>query len=96
MNPQSFPPINSPILLPNDPTVFPVYPNLTITKRICKAKIAVMRYIPFTSASINVLLYDENDIVIDTRGFVLDLPEFLDWGNDDKFLVNWVKQKLTK
>jgi len=89
-------PLNNPIILPNDQSVFPVYPNLTITKRICKAKISVMRYIPFVSASINVLLYDENDIVIDTRGYVLELPEFADWGTDDKWLVNWVKQKLTK
>ena len=88
--------MDEPIEIPKeDPTTFIVYPNFSITKRIVKAKLGVMDYIPFVSAKISVLLLDETDCVVDSRIFSLELPEFGYWGTDDKFLINWVKTKLT-
>ena len=87
--------INEPIEIPKDDiTMFNVYPNFSITKRIVKAKIGVMDYIPFTSAKISVLLYDENYCVVDSRIYLLDGGDFQQWGTDDKFLINWIKSKL--
>ena len=87
--------LNEPIEIPKDDiTMFNVYPNFSITKRIVKAKIGVMDYIPFTSAKISVLLYDDNYSVVDSRIYLLDSVDFLQWGTDDKYLINWVKTKL--
>lgn len=89
--------MNEPIEIPKeDPTVFIVYPNFSITKRIVRAKLGVMDYIPFVSAKISVLLLDDTECVVDSRIYSLELPEFAGWGTDDKFLINWVKSKLTQ
>jgi hypothetical protein len=73
---------------------FNIYPNITITKKIVRGVLRVSEYIPFIKANIMVVLFDENDKVIDNRCYVLDGEDFLNWGNDDKYLVNWVKTKL--
>ena len=87
--------LNELIEIPKDDiTMFNVYPNFSITKRIVKAKIGVMEYIPFTSAKISVLLYDDNYCVVDSRIYLLENPDFALWGTDDKFLINWIKTKL--
>lgn len=78
----------------DDATMFNVYPNFSITKRVVKAKIGVMEYIPFTSAKISVLLIDDTYSVVDSRIMLLENPDFANWGTDDKFLLNWVKSKL--
>lgn len=74
---------------------FNVYPNITITQRVVKARFAVADYIPFTRARIMCILYDENDKAIDNRTYMLEGEDFLNWGSDDKYLVNWIKTKLT-
>lgn len=87
--------INEPIEIPKDDvTTFNVYPNFSITKRIVKAKIGVMEYIPFTSAKISVLLIDDAYSVVDSRIMLLENPDFANWGTDDIFLLKWVKSKL--
>jgi len=87
--------INEPIEIPkDDATTFNVYPNFSITKRIVKAKLGVMEYIPFTSAKISVLLFDDTYSVVDSRIMLLENPDFANWGTDDKFLISWVKSKL--
>ena len=73
---------------------FNVYPNITITKKVVRAVLRVSEYIPFIKATIMVVLFEENDKVIDNRCYVLDGEDFLNWGNDDKYLVNWIKNKL--
>jgi hypothetical protein len=78
----------------DDATTFNVYPNFSITKRIVKAKIGVTEYLPFTSAKISVLLFDDTYSVVDSRIMLLENPDFANWGTDDKFLLNWVKSKL--
>ena len=75
---------------------FNVYPNITITKKIVKTTIRVCEYVPFTKAVLSVLLLDENDIGLENKIFVMDVTNgFLEWGSDDKYLVNWVKEKLS-
>ena len=74
---------------------FNLYPNITITRKIVKVRFAVMEYIPFTQARIMCILYDEDDRAIDNRAFMLEKEDFLNWGSDDKYLVNWIKTKLT-
>ena len=74
---------------------FNVYPNITISQKIVRARFTVMDYIPFTSARLMCVLYDEHDKAIDDRAYMLEGEDFLNWGSDDKYLVNWIKTKLT-
>jgi hypothetical protein len=73
---------------------FNVYPNITITKKVVRGILRVSEYIPFIKASILVMLFDENDKLIDNRIYIIEGEDFLNWGTDDKYLVNWVKNKL--
>lgn len=75
---------------------FNVYPNINITKKVVRAVIRISEYIPFTKANIIVILFDETDKVIDNRVYVLDGDDFLNWGNDDKYVVNWIKNKISQ
>jgi hypothetical protein len=73
---------------------FNVYPNITITKKVVKGILRVSEYIPFVKANVAVMLFDENDKIIDNRFYIIDGDDFLNWGNDDKYLVNLIKNKL--
>ena len=73
---------------------FNIYPNINVSKKIVSGKISVYEYIPFTSARISLLLFDENNIAIDNKFFLLEGEDFLSWGTDDKYLITWVKTKL--
>ena len=75
---------------------FNVYPNITITKKVVSGRISVFNYIPFQSAGIAVMLNDENGVCVDNRVFTLDASNgFGEWGNNDLFIINWVKTKLS-
>jgi hypothetical protein len=73
---------------------FNIYPNINVSKKIVSGKISVYEYIPFTSARVSCLLCDENNSAIENRCFFLEGEDFLSWGTDDKYLINWVKKKL--
>ncbi len=76
---------------------FNIYPNITITRRIVSGRISVFDYIPFESARIAVMLKDEDGLAIDNRLFTLDVSNgFDEWGNNDSFLIAWVKNKLSE
>jgi len=80
----------------NNSPDFNIYPNITTTKKIVSGTLSVFNYIPFQSAQIAVMLKDENGIGIDNRIYTLDETNgFNDWGSNDAFLINWVKNKLS-
>lgn len=73
----------------------PVYPNLKKIIKMVRARYNVFDYIPFTSCKISVQLFSDEDRPVETRIYELNKENgFLDWGNDDKFLSDWVKAKL--
>jgi hypothetical protein len=50
----------------------------------------------FESLSMSVLFFDENDKLIDAKKMVLDQTNgYNEWGNDDKFIITWIKQQLS-
>lgn len=80
----------------SNPCDFNIYPNITITKKIVSGRISVFSYIPFQSAGIAVMLNDENGVCVDNRVYTLDTTNgFDEWSNNDVFLINWVKNKLS-
>lgn len=71
-----------------------VFPNLKRSVTICKAVIEPCEYKLFTYLKIRVLLFDTNDSLIEVQVLTLEDSDFSQWGNDDTYVVNWVKQKL--
>jgi hypothetical protein len=76
---------------------FPLYPNIRITKVGVKCRFNIFDYIPFTSAKICVVVLDDQDVGIQSRFFTIDTTNgFNEWGNDDSFLIKWLKEQMQK
>ena len=73
---------------------FPVYPNLKRITNICKCKYQILEIILFKSVRVAVYLYNESDTVIESRQYIIEGNEYNNWGSDDKYLVNLLKQKI--
>lgn len=73
-----------------------VYPNITVSKTIVKAKILIIEMKLFESVRFMVQLLDENDTIVDNRVLLMDKSNGYDeWLNDDTYVLNWVKKQLS-
>ena len=73
---------------------FPVYPNLKRITNICKCKYQILEIILFKSIRIAVYLFNENDLLIECRQYIIEGVEYENWSNDDKYIINLIKQKI--
>lgn len=73
---------------------FNVYPNITRTMKICKAKYQVLEIVLFKHVRIAVYLYNENNLLIEAKQYVIEGNEYQNWNNDDTYIVNLLKQKI--
>jgi hypothetical protein len=74
---------------------FNVFPNLKKTITLVKAEIKILELKLFESVRVMVYLKDENDSVMDTRGFLIDKSNGYDqWSNDDKTLIDIIKKLI--
>jgi len=90
MDPNNIP-IN-PILNPN-----PIYPNIKMPSKTAVAfTFTIDKLVLFESLRIFVSLHDDRGFTIDTRVLTMEGQDYLDWGNDDKYVINWIKKKLTE
>jgi hypothetical protein len=72
-----------------------IYPPLKINKTANKMKILVNELRLFEFVRLTVLLYsDTNDELIETKIITIDGPNYKCWGNEDKFIVDYVKNVL--
>jgi hypothetical protein len=78
----------------NPPIEFNVYPNIKQAITICKALVSVQSYVMFKSATLCVSLLDTNDSVVSVKLYTLDGEAFAAWGNDDGYVVSWVKKQI--
>lgn len=69
--------------------------TITKTNNIKKFSIHNINVKLFESVSMNVLLFNENDVVVDGRYLVMDNADYAQWANDDNYLLEWVKSKIT-
>ncbi len=77
-----------------DQTSFIFDKDITIIKKIIKVNYRVAEYNAFSNAKIAVTLLGENNTIIDQKILVIDNTDFLNWGTDDTYLTNWIKNKL--
>jgi hypothetical protein len=50
--------------------------------------------IPFTSATVSVSTFDQNKQYIYNRILTMTKEEYLNWNNNDIYLLNWICSKL--
>jgi hypothetical protein len=73
---------------------FPVYPNIKRIINICKFRYTILEIILFKSIRIAVYLLNENDMVIESRQYVIEGEEYNAWSQDDKYIIALLKQKI--
>ena len=73
---------------------FPVYPNINKILKIVKFKYTILEIILFKSIRIAVYLYNENDLLIEARQYVIEGDEYNAWSNDDNYIIKLLKDKI--
>ena len=71
-----------------------IYPNIKKTFNIVKFKYNILEIKLFESVRIAVYLYNENDMLIDANQYIIVGDEYNAWSNDDKYILNLIKQKI--
>jgi hypothetical protein len=78
----------------NQEEYYPIYPNIKRIINICKFKYNILEIILFKSVRIAVYLLNENDMVIESRQYLIEGSEYDAWSNDDKYIIALLKQKI--
>ena len=78
----------------SEQTEFPVYPNIKRIVNICKFRYQVLEIVLFKSIRVAVYLFNESDVLIEAKQFTFDGTEYENWAQDDKYIINLIKQKI--
>ena len=78
----------------NQEEYFPIYPNIKRIINICKFKYTILEIILFKSIRIAVYLYYENDMLIESRQYVIEGAEYESWSKDDQYINKLLKEKI--
>lgn len=70
------------------------YPPILKTVKLNTFRITDVKIKLFESASLTVLLFDQDNKLCDSRFYELDTETYLQWNADDQWLVKFVKAKL--
>lgn len=74
---------------------FNIYPNISVTKKIVKGRITRLDLTLFESIKIDVILLDEDEKPYKLLQLEMDKTNgYLQYGTDDKYLIDWVKSKI--
>jgi uncharacterized protein YkvS len=81
---------------PNPYKEINVYPTIKVQKTICKALIKIMEIELFEGITIMVRLLDQNNLIVESRILKMDKSNgYNDYGTDDTYVLNWVKNQLS-
>ena len=78
----------------NQEEYFPIYPNIKRIINICKFKYSILEIILFKSIRIAVFLYNENDMLIESRQYLIEGDEYNAWSQDDQYIIKLLKEKI--
>ena len=78
----------------NDNNGYPVYPNIQRIMKIVKFKFNILEVKLFESVRIAVYLYNENDLLIEARQYLIEGEEYKAWSNDDQYIIKMLKEKI--
>jgi hypothetical protein len=71
-----------------------LYPNMKKTLNICKFKYQIIELKLTESVRVAVYLFNENDLLVDTKQYLIFGNEYASWGSDDNYIINLIKQKI--
>lgn len=71
-----------------------LYPNLKKTLTICKFTYQILEIKLTESVRVAVYLFTENDLLVESKQFLIEGEEYKRWGSDDTYLINLIKQKI--
>lgn len=66
----------------------------TTTKTITRFSLDISKMTLNESATFRVSMFDVNDKYIDATNVTLEGQAYLDWGNDDTYVINYVASAL--
>jgi hypothetical protein len=66
----------------------------TITKTVVSFTLNITSMIFNTSATFRVYLYDANNKIVETTNVIVEGEEYLNWNNDDNYIIQLVAIKL--
>jgi len=73
----------------------PIQPSTEITTRIITSfTVSVIRLELFTSVTVNALLFGADGGFIEVKTLTLSGQDYLDWNNNDQYLINKVAEIL--
>ena len=78
----------------NENNSIPLYPNIKRYTTICKFTYTILELKLFQSVRIAVYLYNEHDVLVDSTQFLIENEEYSNWGSNDQYIVNLIKQKI--
>jgi hypothetical protein len=73
---------------------FAVYPPIKKTISISKFKYNILEIKLFESIRVAVYLYDDKDLLVEARQYIIDSNEYKAWSQDDQYIVNLIKAKI--
>ena len=73
---------------------FPIYPNIQRILKIVKFTYQILEIKLFESVRIAVYLYTDQDVLIESKQYIIAGDEYNNWSNDDKYIINLLKQKI--
>jgi hypothetical protein len=73
---------------------YPIYPNIQKITKIVKFKYQILEIKLFESIRIAVYLYTDSDLLVESRQYLIQGDEYNAWSNDDKYIINLIKQKI--
>ena len=73
---------------------FVVYPPIKKMINICKFKYHILEIKLFESVRIAVYLYNDNNLLIEARQYLIDGDSYKKWSSDDQYIITYLKQKI--
>ena len=71
-----------------------VYPNIQRILKIVKFTYTILEIKLFESVRIAVYLYSDQEVLIESRQYIIEKEEYANWYNDDRYIINLLKQKI--
>lgn len=73
-----------------------LYPPIKREQKINTFKVEVIQMILFQSVSLNVILYDADEVFVCVKMIRLEGDDYKAWSEDDKYIIDYVREQLEK
>jgi len=74
---------------------FPIDPPIPQKPQLSsKGQIKILELEIFKSVRIMVDFLDNENKIVDRRFYILEGEDYNNWGTDDNYVVEWIKQKI--